>query len=123
MDDARVVRSIDHTEGKITCMAFRADSQYLITGGEDCSCKLWELSSGKLTQVRKHIQNLGNYLLFFKVLVEHEQSITAVAISEDGKHVLTGDKDGQAIIWSFKDGKYIHFLSFLMKEERPGNNR
>jgi WD40 repeat protein len=34
-------------------MAFRADSQYLITGGEDCSCKLWELSSGKLTQVNK----------------------------------------------------------------------
>jgi WD40 repeat protein len=34
-------------------MAFRTDSQYLITGGEDCSCKLWELSSGKLTQVEK----------------------------------------------------------------------
>ncbi|CAF4666138.1 unnamed protein product [Rotaria sp. Silwood1] len=95
LDDARVVRSIDHTEGKITCMAFRADSQYLITGGEDCSCKLWELSSGKLTQV----------------LVEHEQSITAVAISEDKKHVLTGDKDGQAIIWSFKDGAVVHKLN------------
>jgi WD40 repeat protein len=53
LDDARVVRSIDHTEGKITCIAFRTDSQYLITGGEDCSCKLWELSSGKLTQVEK----------------------------------------------------------------------
>jgi WD40 repeat protein len=42
---------------------------------------------------------------YLKVLVEHEQSITAIAISEDGKHVLTGDKDGQAIVWSFKDGK------------------
>jgi hypothetical protein len=30
-----------------------------------------------------------------------------VAISEDGKHVLTGDKDGQALIWSFKDGNTI----------------
>ena len=57
MDDARVVRSIDHTEGKITCMDFRADSQYLITGGEDCSCKLWELSSGKLTQVDSENKN------------------------------------------------------------------
>ncbi|UJR35756.1 hypothetical protein I4U23_028505 [Adineta vaga] len=95
LDDARVVRSIDHTEGKITCMAFRADSQYLITGGEDCSCKLWELSSGKLTQV----------------LVEHEQSISAVAISEDGKHVLTGDNDGQALLWSFKDGAVVHKLT------------
>lgn len=54
LDDARVVRSIDHTEGKITCMAFRTDSQYLVTGGEDCSCKLWELASGKLTQVNKN---------------------------------------------------------------------
>jgi WD40 repeat protein len=58
-----VVRSIDHTEGKITCMAFRVDSQYLITGGEDCSCKLWELSSGKLTQVRKCVWRFGNYLI------------------------------------------------------------
>ncbi|UJR10356.1 hypothetical protein I4U23_014561 [Adineta vaga] len=94
LDDARVVRSIDHTEGKITCMAFRADSQYLVTGGEDCSCKLWELSSGKLTQV----------------LVEHEQSITAVAIGEDGKYVLTGDKEGQAILWLFKDGTVVYKL-------------
>ena len=49
-------------------------------------------------------------MVFPQVLVEHEQSITAVAISEDGKHVLTGDKDGQAIIWSFKDGKTIRAL-------------
>ncbi len=91
-------------------MAFRADSQYLITGGEDCSCKLWELSSGKLTQVRKYIRNQDIiYYYFFKVLVEHEQSVTAMAISEDGKHVLTGDIDGQAIIWSFKDGKQFFF--------------
>ncbi len=90
-------------------MAFRTDSQYLITGGEDFSCKLWELSSGKLTQVRSE-KEWGNGKNFFftesfKVLVEHEQPITAIAISEDGKHVLTGDKDGQAIVWSFKDGK------------------
>ena len=62
MDDARVVRSIDHTEGKITCMAFRADSQYLITGGEDFSCKLWEISSGKLTQVRRNIRNMSVFV-------------------------------------------------------------
>jgi WD40 repeat protein len=48
--------------------------------------------------------------LISKVLVEHEQSISAVAISEDGKHVLTGDSDGQAIIWSFKDGEYTFIV-------------
>ncbi len=48
--------------------------------------------------------------IHIKVLVEHEQSITAIAISEDGKHVLTGDKDGLAIIWSFKDGIKLNFI-------------
>lgn len=51
-----------------------------------------------------------------KVLVEHEKSISAVAISEDGKHVLTGDNDGQALLWSFKDGKsYKHFMRKIIK--------
>ena len=36
---------------KITVMAFTADSHYVITGGEDNSCKIWELSTGKLIQV------------------------------------------------------------------------
>ena len=43
--------------------------------------------------------------------MEHEQPITALVISEDGKHVLTGDKDGLAIIWSFKDGESTFFHS------------
>ncbi|CAF1549050.1 unnamed protein product, partial [Didymodactylos carnosus] len=94
LDDARVVRSIDHPQGAITCITFGSDSQYLLSGGEDCSCKLWELASGKLTQV----------------LVEHEKSITAIAITLDGKSVLTGGADGQAIIWSFRDGAVIHKL-------------
>ena len=107
MNDACVVRSIDHTVGKITCMAFGIDSQYLITGGEDCSCKLWELSSGKLTQVTNCLEDLNYQIVdsvFLKVFIDHEESITAVVISEDRKYVLTGDRSGRALIWSFKDG-------------------
>ena len=78
MDDARVVRSIDHTEGKITVMAFRGDSQYLITGGEDCSCKLWELSSGKLTQVRKNIFKIK--ILIFLYIISNTELISLILI-------------------------------------------
>lgn len=62
---------------------------------------------------KNHFQSILPSLL--KVLVEHEQPITAIAISEDGKHVLTGDKDGQAIIWSFKDGMHIQYTIIIKK--------
>jgi WD40 repeat protein len=50
LNEAKVIRTIDHPE-KITECVFTHDSHYVITGGEDNSCKIWELSSGKLIQV------------------------------------------------------------------------
>lgn len=49
--DAKVIRTIDHPE-KICIIVFTLDSQFVITGGEDNSCKIWELSTGKLIQVK-----------------------------------------------------------------------
>ncbi len=50
LGDAKVVRQIDHPD-KITTMIFTEDSNHIITGGEDCSCKIWEITTGKLVQV------------------------------------------------------------------------
>jgi WD40 repeat protein len=52
--DAKVIRTIDHPE-KICIIVFTLDSHYVITGGEDNSCKIWELSTGKLIQVKFRI--------------------------------------------------------------------
>jgi WD40 repeat protein len=50
LGDAKVVRQIDHPD-KITTVIFTQDSNHVITGGEDNSCKIWEISTGKLIQV------------------------------------------------------------------------
>lgn len=50
LSDAKVVRQIDHPD-IITVMIFTHDSNHIITGGEDGSCKIWESSTGKLIQV------------------------------------------------------------------------
>ena len=94
MSDAKVIRKIDHPE-KITVICFTPDSQFLITGGEDNSCKIWELSTGKLIQV----------------LIEHDGPITSIAVPNNNSLVISGSKDKLAIIWSFKDGSVMHKLS------------
>jgi WD40 repeat protein len=51
MEDAKVIRTVDHPD-KIKVITFSYDSHHVITGGNDNSCKIWELSTGKLVQVK-----------------------------------------------------------------------
>ena len=93
LHDAKVVRTIDHPE-RIGVLAFTRDSHYVITGGDDNSCKIWELSTGKLIQV----------------LIEHDGPITSIAVPNNNLFVVTGSKDKLALIWSFRDGCVLHKL-------------
>ncbi len=51
LNDYKVIRTIDHTN-KIKVISFTKDSTHVITGSEDNNCKIWELTSGKLIQVK-----------------------------------------------------------------------
>ena len=51
--DGSVVQDIAHNE-TVTCVVFSPDSQYVVTGSEDMSLKVWEVNTGKLTQVRMY---------------------------------------------------------------------
>ena len=104
---------------KITVMAFTADSHYVITGGEDNSCKIWELSTGKLIQVTPNPSTgqswsfgsvSSNIFVLLKVLIEHDGPITTIAVPTSSNIVLSGSKDKHAIIWNFKDGTVVHKL-------------
>lgn len=76
-------------------MAFTPDSTYVITGGEDASCKIWELATGKLIQV----------------LIEHEAAITSIAAPLNNAFVVSGSRDKLVLVWNFKDGSVLHKLS------------
>lgn len=76
-------------------MTFTPDSTYVITGGEDCSCKIWELATGKLIQV----------------LIEHEAAVTSIAAPHNNSLVVSGSRDKFVLVWNFKDGSVLHKLS------------
>lgn len=70
---------------RVIAVAFCPDSQYMLTGSEDNTAKLWKLD-GELLQTLKG----------------HAGPVAAVAFSPDGRQLLTGSDDSTASLWSLE---------------------
>lgn len=82
-----------HT-GHVLSLAFSADGTRVVSGGEDNSARLWDVSRGR--EIRPF---LG-----------HTDEILAVAISPDGKRVLTGSNDRTIRLWDASSGRALRVL-------------
>jgi WD40 repeat protein len=92
-DNEKTVSHID----SITCYTVSFDGDCLVTGSSDCSLKVWEVQTGKLTQV----------------LVAHQLSITCMALAPfaDNK-LLSGSVDCALIVWDLTTGQcFLRLLS------------
>src|SRR5262249_7492682 len=83
-------------QGAIQCVAFPPDGKQLVTGNEDGTLKLWNLKDD------------SELVLTFK---GHAYPVTSVAISQDGKRLLSGagavGKPGQVKVWDVTSGKEV----------------
>jgi WD40 repeat protein len=77
--------------GDVTSVAFSPDGKYALSGSEDQTLKLWDISSGK------EIRNFTG----------HSRSVYSVAFSPDGKYALSGSWDGTLKLWNISSGKEI----------------
>jgi WD40 repeat protein len=64
-------------------MAIAPNNQYLITGSEDKTIKIWQLQTKKLLQT----------------LVGHTAAVKAIALSPDGEIIASGSEDKTIKIW------------------------
>jgi len=71
-----------HKDG-ISCMAFSPDNRLLLTGSEDKTARLWDISTGQL----------------LRVFSGHHATITNVAFSPDGKYIVTASMDKTIRTW------------------------
>ena len=69
--------------GWVNSVAFSPDGEYLLTGSDDGTAKLWEVGSGK--EVRSF---LG-----------HSSGVYSVAFSPDGQYLLTGSNDQSFLLY------------------------
>ena len=72
-------------------MAFSPGGEFFLTGGSDGTVQVWNRETRKLE----------------RKLVQHKDSVGALAYSPDGKFIATGSKDRTAWLWGAKTGPPI----------------
>jgi WD40 repeat protein len=82
-----------HTAGVLS-VAFSPDGTHALSGSDDQTVKLWEVSSG----------------LCLKTLKGHTDSVLSVAFSPDGTHALSGSDDQTVKLWEVDSGLCLKTL-------------
>ena len=84
----------------VQAAVFSADGSLVLTGSQDGTARLWNASSGR--EIRKFAEpwSLGGWLAGAKI-------VFSVALSSDGRRVLTGHGDKAARLWDAASGKLL----------------
>ncbi len=79
-----------HTDW-VKSVAFSPDGRHVLSGGQDKTLKLWEVSTGR--EVR--------------TFAGHLKQVISVAFSPDGRYVLSGSEDTTMKLWDVVTGREI----------------
>ncbi|MHB2018471.1 MAG: WD40 repeat domain-containing protein, partial [Candidatus Xenobia bacterium] len=81
-------------EGAVQALALSPDGQWLLSGADDRTVRVWPLSNPQKV----------------KVLKGHGKAVLSAAISEDGRIGLTGARDGSMFLWDVAGARQISSL-------------
>jgi WD40 repeat protein len=79
---------------RVTAVAFSPDGRYVVSGSEDGTAWVWEVTSGH--EVAR---------------LTHDDRVFAVAFSPDGHYVVSGSWDGTARVWEAASGHEVARLT------------
>ena len=75
-------------------VAITNDGKFAVSGGDDKTVRLWELSSGNCIHILK----------------SHKWYVKSVAISPDGRHIVSGSWDKTLRVWALQSGLWLKTL-------------
>jgi hypothetical protein len=89
----------------VLAVAFSPDGKLALSGSQDGTLKLWEVSSGRdIRSLTGHSDPVWDMLA---MLFSPESSVLAMAFSPDGKLALSGSKDKTLALWEVSSGRHI----------------
>jgi WD40 repeat protein len=87
----------DSSAGPYQAVAFSPDGRYLVTGKVEGDVQVWDATTGQPVPVRD--ARAGQKLNTFAT---HNQAISALVFSRDGRHLASVSIDGEVKIWDAK---------------------
>ena len=98
MESWKLLRTLQSHSGDVNSVSISKDGLKIVSGSDDKTIKIWEVSSGKL----------------LKSLDSHSDIVNCVCFSNDGSKIASGSYDDTIKIWEVQSGN-------LLKSYENGN--
>ena len=84
-----LARNLESHSNWVGSVAISKDRQYIVSGSNDQTIKVWNLNTGELE----------------RTLEGHASRVISVAISEDGQRIISGSSDKMIKVWNLNTGE------------------
>ena len=86
------IQVVPNLASTASSLSFSADSKLLLSGDQDGTVKLWDVSSGRL----------------LRTFARHSREVQYVEFLEDNKRIISASKDKTIKIWDTETGELLH---------------
>jgi WD40 repeat protein len=105
----RILRTLTRHSDSIYALCLSKDGKILASGGRDKTLRVWNLNTiGNYNSISPSSRVIGEGLMY--TFTGHSDSINCVAISPNGKILVSGSEDCAIALWNLETGKILACL-------------